>query len=111
MKESEAIKREGLFQGGDTTVTLTLDDGSELECVVLTIFEAGEDGRGYIAVMPESGDDEEGQVYLYRYEEKADGQPELTNIETDEEYETVSDAFDVLLDEQEADELFSGTRE
>ena len=100
MKESEAIKREGLFQGGDTTVTLTLDDGSELECVVLTIFEAGEDGRGYIAVMPESGD-----------EEKADGQPELTNIETDEEYETVSDAFDVLLDEQEADELFSGTRE
>lgn len=111
MKESEAIKREGLFQGGDTTVTLTLDDGSELECVVLTIFEAGDDGREYIAVMPESGEDEEGQVYLYRYEEKEDGQPELTNIETDEEYETVSNAFDVLLDEQEMDELFSGTKE
>ena len=26
----------------EMTVTLTLDDGTELECVVLTIFEAGE---------------------------------------------------------------------
>ena len=26
----------------EMTVTLTLDDGSELECVVLTIFEEGE---------------------------------------------------------------------
>ena len=26
----------------EVTVTLTLDDGSQLECVVLTIFDAGE---------------------------------------------------------------------
>ena len=26
----------------EMTVTLTLDDGSEVECVVLTIFEAGD---------------------------------------------------------------------
>ena len=32
----------------EMTVTLTLDDGSELECVVLTIFEAGD--RDYIAL-------------------------------------------------------------
>ena len=34
----------------EMTVTLTLDDGSEVECVVLTIFEAGD--RDYIALLP-----------------------------------------------------------
>ena len=34
----------------EMTVTLTLDDGSELECVVLTIFPAGD--RDYIALLP-----------------------------------------------------------
>ena len=39
----------------EMTVTLTLDDGSELECVVLTVFEAG--GRDYIALLPMEGED------------------------------------------------------
>ena len=58
----------------------------------------------HIAVMPET-DDEEGTVYLYRYSETADGQPELTNIETDEEYEIVADAFDELLDDEEFEDM------
>ena len=37
----------------EMTVTLTLDDGSEVECVVLTIFEAGD--RDYIALLPTEG--------------------------------------------------------
>lgn len=87
----------------EMTVTLTLDDGSELECVVLTIFEAG--GRDYIALLPMEGESaEEGEVYLYRYSE-VDGNPDLQNIEDDEEYEIVADAFDELLDEQEYDEI------
>ena len=87
----------------EMTVTLTLDDGSELECVVLTVFEAG--GRDYIALLPMEGEDaDEGEVYLYRYTE-IDGTPDLQNIEDDEEYEIVADAFDELLDEQEYDEL------
>lgn len=90
----------------EMTVTLTLDDGSELECVVLTIFEAG--NRDYIALLPSEGiEAEEGEVYLYRYSEDADGNPNLDNIEDDEEYEIVSDAFDELLDDQEFDELVS----
>ena len=106
MKDSEAVKHEGPFEGGDTTVTLTLDDGSLLECVVLTIFEAGDDGREYIALMPQT-DDEGGEVYLYRYTETEDGQPDLTNIESDEEYEAVADAFDEILDAQEFNEFFA----
>ncbi|HIT64496.1 MAG TPA: DUF1292 domain-containing protein [Candidatus Ventrimonas merdavium] len=90
----------------EMTVTLTLDDGSELECVVLTIFEAGE--RDYIALLPmEGAEAEEGEVYLYRYSEDAEGNPNLDNIEDDDEYEIVADAFDELLDDQEFDELVS----
>lgn len=88
----------------EMTVTLTLDDGTELECVVLTIFEAGD--REYIALLPLDGREaEDGEVYLYRYVEDVNGTPDLENIESDEEYEIVADAFDELLDAEEYDEL------
>ena len=54
--------------------------------------------------MPEEENEEESQVYLYRYEEE-DGTPILTNIETDEEYEIVADTFDEILDEEEFYEM------
>ena len=89
----------------EMTVTLTLDDDTELECAVLTIFEAA--GRDYIALLPLDGaEGEEGEVYLYRYSE-VDGQPELDNIQDDDEYEAAADAFDEFLDGQEYDELVS----
>ena len=88
----------------EMTVTLTLDDDTEVECVVLTIFTAGE--RDYIALLPMEGEDsEEGEVYLYRYSETEDGTPVLDNIVDDDEYEIVADAFDEMLDDQEYDEL------
>lgn len=90
----------------DSTVTLTLDDGSELECSVLAIFPAGE--NQYIALVPveETDDEEEGDVYLYRFQEFEDGEIQLDNILDDAEYELVADAFDELLDSEEFDELF-----
>lgn len=90
----------------EMTVTLTLDDGTELGCVVLTIFEAGE--KEYIALLPLDGREaEDGEVYLYRYVEDINGNPDLENIDSDEEYEIVADAFDELLDSAEYDELVS----
>lgn len=94
----------------EMTVTLTLDDETELECVVLSIFEAG--GREYIALLPvEGAETEEGEVYLYRYDEDEDHNPSLDNIEDDEEYEIVAEAFDALLDDQEYDELVGADEE
>ncbi len=85
-------------------VTLTLDDDTEVECLVVTIFTANE--KDYIALLPTEGEEaEEGEVYLYRYSEDADGNPNLDSIETDEEYDMVADAFDEWLDEQEYDEI------
>ena len=88
----------------ETTVTLTLDDDTTLECIVINIFQAGD--KEYIALLPMEGEAaEDGEVYLYRYSEDEDGQPNLENIEDDEEFEIVSDAFDEMLDSAEFDEL------
>lgn len=89
----------------EVTVTLTLDNDEEVECAVLTIYTV--DNKDYIALLPldEEGDNEEGEVYIYRYIETADGEPTLENIEDDDEYEAAADAFDEWLDEQEFEEL------
>ncbi len=90
----------------DICVTLDLDDGSQVECEILTIFDIGE--QDYIALLPldDNGDpNAEGEVYIYRYAEDENGNPSLENIQDDEEYEAVSDRFDELLDEAEYDEL------
>lgn len=86
------------------TVTLTLDNDEVIECAILTIFPAGE--NQYIALLPldENVENEDGEVFLYRYKE-VDGNPNLENIEDDDEYELAADAFDELLDEQEFEEM------
>jgi len=85
-------------------VTLDLDDGSQVECEILTIFDVNK--QDYIALLPLSDDDEESEeVFIYRYFEDEDGNPSLENIEDDDEYEAVADAFDELLDEAAFDEM------
>ena len=87
------------------TVELTLENDEVVTCAILTLFEAA--GQEYVALLPlnEDGDTEDGDVYLYRYVETADGEPELENIEDDEEYEIAADAFDEWMDTQEFEEL------
>ena len=88
------------------TVTLSLDDGTECECAIIRIFPAGD--SNYIALLPLEGDAADNdEVYLYRYIETSDGDPILENIESDEEYETVADAFDEELDAMEYEELYA----
>lgn len=89
----------------EVTVTLTLDNDEVIECAVLTIYSV--DDKEYIALLPldEEGDNEEGDVYIYRYVETADGEPTLENIEDDDEYEAAADAFDEWLDEQEFEDM------
>lgn len=86
------------------TVTLTLDNDEVVECAVLTVYTAND--KEYIALLPlnEEGESEDGDVYLYHYEE-VDGEPTLSNIEDDDEYEVAADAFDEWMDEQEFEEL------
>lgn len=87
------------------TVELTLDNDEVVECAILTLFEAG--SKEYIALLPlnENGETEDGDVYLYRYLENEAGEPELANIDDDDEYEVAADAFDEWMDTQEFEEL------
>ena len=89
----------------EVTVTLTLDNDEVIECAVLTIYSV--DDKEYIALLPldEDGDNEEGDVYIYRYVETEDGEPTLENIEDDDEYEAAADAFVEWLDEQEFEDI------
>lgn len=84
-------------------MTLTLDDGQEIECAVIGVFPVEE--SEYIALIPiDDLDSEDGEVFLYRYEEYEDGGIELLTIESDEEYDNVAKAFDQLMDEEFDDE-------
>lgn len=90
----------------DVMVTLSMDDGSEVECEILTIFDVQE--QDYIALLPldkHKNPLPDGTVYIYRYFENESGEPSLENILSDEEYERVEERFDELLDEAEFDEL------
>ncbi len=78
------------------TVYLTLDDDSEIECNILGIFEV--EDKEYIALLPYDDD----QVFLYEYVEDEDG-IDLINIEDDEEFDVVSEAFYTLFVEEDFD--------
>ena len=91
------------------TMTLDLDDGGKLECIVLNVFPVN--NREYIALLPmndEGHAEEDAQIFLYRFEELGDDEVNLETIEDDDEFELVSDYFDEMLDEQEFNELFNG---
>lgn len=106
MKENENAMNFTEDDPDDIRVTLNLDDGTDIECGILTIFEAYD--QDYIVLVPLDENDEpieEGEVFIYRYFEEEDGNPYLENIQDDEEYERVSECFDELLDEQMFDEL------
>ncbi len=90
------------------TVELDLEDGTTVECEVITIFEV--DNKDYIALLPivDEDDDLYGEVWFYEYKENpenTDEEPELIYIDDDETYEKVQDAFDEYLDTQEFDEI------
>ena len=92
----------------EMTVDLELDDGTNVTCAVITILEV--EGKDYIVLMPldENGENDDGEVWFYRYSENPDDpdeEPELGYIDDDEEYEKVEDAFDEYLDNAEFDEL------
>ncbi|PAB56730.1 DUF1292 domain-containing protein [Anaeromicrobium sediminis] len=69
---------------------LTLDDGEELECEVIGVFEV--ENKEYIALLPVGEED----AFIYTFEETEEG-PVLDQIESDEEFEIVAKAFKELF--------------
>lgn len=79
----------------EQTMTLILDDNTELKCTVIDIFDV--ENKEYIALLP-IGEDE---VLLYEYvEDEQDNEKfELLNIESDEEFEKIEKAFFEIYEE------------
>nr|WP_177296336.1 DUF1292 domain-containing protein [uncultured Blautia sp.] len=80
------------------TISLTLDDNTEVECAILTIYPVAD--KEYIALLPldENGQNQDGEVYLYVFSRTEQGDPMLANIESDEEYEKAAEAFNTILE-------------
>lgn len=96
------------YEAEEMTVELELEDGTTVNCAVVTILTV--ESRDYIVLLPlnEDGENEDGEVWFYGYRENPDDpneEPELIYIEDDAEYEKVEEAFDEYLDNCEFDEL------
>ena len=99
------------YEDEEMTVELELDDGSVVNCAVITILTVKE--KDYIVLLPidENGENQDGEVWFYSYSENPDDpneEPVLDYIEDDDEYEAVAEAFDEYLDAAEFDELVGG---
>jgi uncharacterized protein YrzB (UPF0473 family) len=99
------------YDAEEMTVELDLDDGTTVNCAIITILTVSD--QDYIVLLPldENGENADGEVWFYRYSENPDDpneEPELGYIDDDDEYEAVADAFDEYLDSAEFDELMDG---
>ncbi len=102
------MEKKNDYEEEEMTVELELDDGSVVNSAVITILTVEE--KDYIVLLPldENGENEEGEVWFYRYSENPDDpneEPVLDYIDDDAEYEKVEEAFDEYLDGCEFDEL------
>lgn len=87
-------------------ITLTMEDGTEVPCLVLTIVEV--ENQDYIALLPideEMLESDESNGFIFRYSEDEDGCPILGEIEDDEEFEMVGFVLDEILDITVEDEI------
>lgn len=98
------------YEDEKMTVTMTLEDGEEVTCGIVTILTMDE--RDYIVLLPldENGDNEDGEVWIYRYSENPNDpneEPTIEFISDEDEYERISDVFDEYLDGVEFDEIIA----
>jgi hypothetical protein len=74
-------------------ITLEFDDGAEIECEIMGVFDY--EGKEYIALIPNDGTDD---VYIYGYKEVGEEEFELVDIEDDAEFEKVVAEFDKIME-------------
>ena len=89
------IKKKNVEVEGADVITLEFDDGAEVECEIMGVFDYN--GKEYIALIPDDGTDD---VYIYGYKEVGDDEFELVDIEDDAEFEAVVAEFDKIVAEE-----------
>lgn len=77
-------------------ITLEFEDGVELECEIMGVFECN--GKDYIALIPLDDSDD---VYIYGYKEVGEDEFELVDLEDDAEFEAAVAEFDAIMAAEE----------
>lgn len=82
-------------------VTLTDENGNDVDAEIIAAVEIEELGKEFVAVMPqeETEDFQEGEALILEYSEDGDGEPVFTSVD-EEEYELVAQAFNQFFAEQ-----------
>ena len=90
---SEFNEVDNIIEEETPVLHLELEDGTEQDCADIAL----------ITVEDLESDDEEWALLLYRYNEDPEDPDtfSLDNIETDEEYETVTAVLDEILEDEE----------
>lgn len=86
------------------SITLPLEDGTELECDVILMFEINENEQNYVALYPSSGEPDE--IYLFRCSEYDGGENlDIEEIDDEDEYKLVCETFDEIMEQDEWNDL------
>jgi len=72
-------------------ITVLDDDGSEIQCEILGLFDYKE--QTYIALAPTESNLDYIEVYIFGYRAVDDMSFDLIEIETDEEYDEIAEEF------------------
>ena len=90
------------------TITLTFEDGSEKEFIILFTHQAECDGKNYVFILDDN--DEEAGVGVLEYIEKGDGQGDILPVNDDNEvlWEELSEVFEAYQNEMESMDSCAG---
>ncbi|MCI8562636.1 MAG: DUF1292 domain-containing protein [Lachnospiraceae bacterium] len=83
-------------------ITLTDEDGNDVEAQILAIIEIEELGKEYAAVLPldiQEDEADEMEALIFVYSEDEDGNPVFESLDDAEEYEIVSSVFNQFFSE------------
>jgi len=83
----------------DNVITLTDDDGKEHDFTVIDIIEVND--AEYAILLPVAKDDEkqENEAIILKITKDEDGNEVLVDIEDDDEWEEVADAWSQMIEE------------
>ena len=84
-------------------ITLEFEDGVEVECEIVGVFEM--DGQEYIALVAvETMENDESEVFIYRYKAVGEDEFEMDDITDDNEFSEAVETLSAILDAVEEDE-------
>lgn len=93
-----------LFSDSDeetVVITLTDEDGQDIDAEIMAALEIEEFGKEYVAVMPQQATEDlaEGEALILEYSEDVEGNPQFAPVEDEDEFEVVAQAFNQLFED------------